>query len=326
MARSDLIINLVRAGSSGDKTLFRRSVEALIAEERAKQHHVLAERLTQYLQTNGSSSLCAAEDSSRFHELVSEVVPNRSLETLLLPEVVRQSFEELVEENQRSDLLRSYNLEPRHRILLVGPPGNGKTALAEALAEALVVPLLVVRYEGLIGSYLGETASRLAKLFEYVRTRRCVLFFDEFDVLGKERGDTHDSGEIKRVVSSLLLQIDALPSHVVVVTATNHAELLDRAVWRRFQLRLALPPPKRAQVEIWFERFEENIGQPLGYTPRTLATKLGSTSFAELEEFCADIRRRHVLSLPHSNLKQIVAERLKQWERRVAPSDSFEPQ
>lgn len=126
---------------------------------------------------------------------------------------------------------------------MTGEPGNGKTSLAEGIAHALAVPLVVARYDGLIASYLGETSSRLAKLFDYVRTRACVLFFDEFDTVGKERGDAHETGEIKRVVSSLLLQIDSLPSHVVVVTATNHPELLDRAVWRRFQLRLELPPP-----------------------------------------------------------------------------------
>lgn len=118
---------------------------------------------------------------------------------------------------------RSYGLEPRHRLLLVGPPGNGKTSLAEGIAEALMLPFLVVRYEGIIGSYLGETASRVARLFDYVRTRQCVLFLDEFDTLGKERGDPQETGEIKRVVSSLLLQLDNLPSHVLVVTATNHA-------------------------------------------------------------------------------------------------------
>lgn len=118
-----------------------------------------------------------------------------------------------------------------------------------------------------IGSFLGETSSRLKRLFDFVRTHQCVLFFDEFDTLGKERGDTHETGEIKRVVSSLLLQIDALPSHVVVITATNHAELLDRAVWRRFQLRLEMPAPTLAQKEDWFRRLQEKLEVPLGMTP-----------------------------------------------------------
>ena len=155
-------------------------------------------------------------------------------------------------------------------MLLAGPPGNGKTSLAEALAAELAVPLLTVRYESVIASYLGETAVRLSRLFEQIRMRRCMLFFDEFDVVGKERGDVHETGEIKRVVSSLLLQIDDLPSHVVVVTATNHPELLDRAVWRRFQLRLHLPPPSQALATEWFCRFEQRFGDKLGYEPSTL--------------------------------------------------------
>ena len=123
-------------------------------------------------------------------------------------------------------------------------------------------------------------------------------------------------GEIKRVVSSLLLQIDALPSHVVVVTATNHAELLDRAVWRRFQLRLSLPAPTTTQKEEWFTRFQAGLDVPIGFSPKTLATKIQASSFSDLEQFCEDIQRRYVLALPDSNLKRIVAARLKQWQAR----------
>jgi SpoVK/Ycf46/Vps4 family AAA+-type ATPase len=138
---------------------------------------------------------------------------------------------------------------------LVGPPGNGKTSLAEAVAEALAVPFFVVHYETMIGSFLGETAGRLKRVFDYARTTPCVLFFDEFDAVGKERGDIHETGEIKRVVTSLLMQIDDLPSYTIVIAATNHAELLDRAVWRRFQLRLGLPTPTTKELTGYFEKF-----------------------------------------------------------------------
>ena len=117
---------------------------------------------------------------------------------------VRHNGEQLVEEHARADVLRAHGLEPRHRVLLSGPPGNGKTSFAEAIAEALALPFFVVRYDLLIGSYLGETNTRLRRLFDYVRTQPSVLFFDEFDAIGKERGDTHETGEIKRVVSFLL--------------------------------------------------------------------------------------------------------------------------
>jgi len=295
----------------------------MAAEERAKRHIQLAERLEENLRQ--SSSAAKAPEVVRSFDgghggLLYEVQPRRGLDTLFLDEGVAAPVRELTEEQQRCDLLRSYGLEPRHRVLLAGPPGNGKTTLAEGIASELMVPLFVVRYEAVVGSFLGETSGRLKRLFDFARTHRCVLFFDEFDTLGKERGDTHETGEIKRVVSSLLLQIDSLPSHVVVVTATNHAELLDRAVWRRFQLRLNLPAPTMQQRVAWFERFERELGVALGLSPKTLASRLPVQNFADLEQFCQDVQRRYVLAIPSANMKQIVADRLAQWKRRVDPS------
>lgn len=324
MARSDLLIDLVRAGANGNHPLFRRALEALVVEERAKQHHVLADKLASHLTINGKMAAVVPMTSSRQVEtLVDERVPALRLSDLVLPDVVRDAAYELVEEHQRCDLLRSHNLEPRHRVLLVGSPGNGKTSLAEAIATELAAPLFIVRYEGLIASYLGETALRLSQLFDFVRTRRCVLFFDEFDVVGKERGDANETGEIKRVVSSMLLQLDALPSTVVAISATNHPELLDRAVWRRFQLRMELPPPTVKEVGEWFVRFEDLHTLKLGYTPATLAKHLYGLSFAELEEFSGDILRRYVLMLPSANLKAITKTRLAQWRlRRMAAENA----
>ncbi|MCA9674657.1 MAG: AAA family ATPase [Dehalococcoidia bacterium] len=326
MARSDLLLDLVRAGARGDQGVFRKALEALVAEERAKQHHVLADRLAAHLHNgNGNGSGPAVQLAlTRRNEpspLYGEVEPRRGLDDLILPPLVQESCRELVEEQHRGDLLRSHGLEPRHRVLLAGPPGNGKTSLAEALASELAVPLLVVRYEAVIASFLGETAVRLSRLFEQTRSRRCVLFFDEFDVVGKERGDVHETGEIKRVVSSLLLQVDALPSYVVVVTATNHPELLDRAVWRRFQLRLRLPPPSAAMIQEWLARFERRLGAPLGTSSAVLAKRLRGLSFSEVEQFGLDVQRRYVLSLPNADAASIVKERLKHWEHRFSLGD-----
>lgn len=320
MARSDLLISLVKAGTSGDYANFRKVVESLIAEERAKKHGVLADRLSELLDRNGSPPVpvTAASRNGAVHDLCVELTPARTIDDLILPETVRSACTELVEEHQRSELLRSYGLQPRNRVLLAGAPGNGKTSLAEALAHSMMVPLIVVRYDGIIASYLGETASRLKRLFDHIRTRGCLLFFDEFDTIGKERGDEHETGEIKRVVSSLLLQVDDLPGHVVVVTATNHPELLDRAVWRRFQLRLELPTPTRDMAIAFFESAVKRLDFSLGYAPRTLAEKLSGLSFAELEEFVADVSRRYVLSLPDADGKRIVSERLKQWKTRFS--------
>ena len=328
MARADLILKLVKASRQGNKDQIWRTVEALAADERAKNHNVLADRLLAQLQgeRGRSPQPMPLSPRSAAGPCMIEIVPQRRLDDLLLSADTEEVIRELVAEQHRADLLWSYNLEPRHRILLAGAPGNGKTSLAEAIADALNVPFLVVRYEAVVGSYLGETAQRIGQVFELARSRHCVLFFDEFDTVGKERGDLHETGEIKRVVSSLLLQIDALPSYVVVVTASNHPELLDRAVWRRFQVRLELPPPTQAQIEQWFTRFQDRGGlppaktlQPLGLSPRSLAQRLRGLSFAEVEDFGTDVLRKVVLDQPGADVKKIVEGRLRHWKRRFTP-------
>ena len=318
MARSDLLLSLVKAGARGDTTGARSVTEAIIAEERAKRHNVLADRLTTAMRVNGADPATAkfVGHNQRHREFLLEITPRRRLDDLILPDLTRQACDELIEEQHRASVLRAHSLEPRHRVLLVGPPGNGKTSLAEAIAEALAAPFFVVRYEAMIGSFLGETAARLKRVFDYARTTPCVLFFDEFDAVGKERGDVHETGEIKRVVTSLLMQIDDLPSYTVVVAATNHAELLDRAAWRRFQVRLALNPPSRRELAAYVERFARTLDEPLGRTAETVARTLGDVSYAEAEEFCRDVRRRSVLALGEKPMEVVVAERLKHWRER----------
>ena len=320
MARSDLLLALVSSGAGGDDLAFRRAAEALIAEEEGKNHSVLASQLAAALTRRRSSSgsnVTALGRSEAAAALFYEQEPQRRLSELVLPLRVRRAITELVEEHHRRDLLRSHGVEPRHRLLFVGPPGGGKTSLAEAVATELAVPLLSVRYEGLIGSFLGETSVRMDTLFAAVRLRPCVLFFDEFDTVAKERGDTHETGEIKRVVSSLLLQVDKLPSHVVVIAATNHAELLDRAVWRRMQLRLELPQPTRAGKVEWLDSWCAKAGVELGLSARTVADRLNSVSYAELEEFALDVQRREILAGPEPDVRAVTQQVLDQWVARV---------
>lgn len=324
MARADLVINLVETGIKGDLPRFKMTAEAIAADASLKHHHHLADKLRTILTaTDVIPSRSAVSNASELQNTFYELQARKTIDEMVLPEDVRDTFREVVEEHARRDLLRSYNLTPRHRILLSGPPGNGKTTLAEAFANHLGLPFLIVKYEGIINRYLGETSQHLDLMFEHVKTQRCVLFLDEFDSIGKEREDSNDNGEMKRVVNSLLKQIDMLPSHVVVIAATNHQNMLDRAMWRRFQVQLDIPKPTQAMAECWFKQFQERFGRSLGYAPSTLAQKLSGLSFAELEEFALDVQRKYVLGLPDSEtqLKKITAQRLKYWKNRYKSMD-----
>ena len=200
MARADLILELIKNSFSGNKYQFKKIVEAMIAEERTKQHTILADKLQMELDAVSrldnkellDRNMTSASVAPAVSNFLQEIPVRKSFDDMVLPKNVRTITNEFVEEQMRADILRSYSLEPRHKIMLVGKPGTGKTTYAEALAERLMLPLYVVRYDALIGSYLGETAMRLRQLFDFASSRRCILFFDEFDTIGKERGDSHE--------------------------------------------------------------------------------------------------------------------------------------
>lgn len=168
----------------------------------------------------------------------------------------------------------------------------------------------------------------MQRVIEYAKTQRCVLFMDEFETIGKERGDTNETGEIKRIVSSLLLQIDSLPDYVVVIAASNHAELLDKAVWRRFQIKVELSFPDFSQIVRFIvyivhisEQANINLGRDkkLDLKAKNLAHELEGASFAEVEEMCLTIARKAVLQQKTDNAMAVAEQIISQWQKRVKP-------
>ena len=318
MARSDLIVELVKAGVSGDQASVRETAEAIAAEERAKKHSGVADRIAKVLTsaTRPDMGGQARHGGVRVRDGsggIQRREPHRPLAELFLDRATRDACLELIEEQHRADVLRAHGIEPRHRLLLVGPPGNGKTSLAECLAYELALPLFVVRYDAVVTSYLGETAQRLRRLFDFVRTEPCVLFFDEFDAIGKERGDLHETGEIKRVVTTLLLQFDDLPSYCVLVGATNHPELLDRATWRRFEMRLDLERPSDDRMTEFFVQKLKQLPDKSGYTAKRLRAAVSPRNYSEAEDFFLDIRRHLALEQGRVTFRTLVRDRVNAW-------------
>lgn len=164
--------------------------------------------------------------------------------------------------------------------------------LAEVIATELGLPFLVVHYEDVVSSFLGETAGRLEKVFSEAAEAPCVLFFDEFDVVAKERSDAQETGEIKRLVSTLLLQMDRLPAHAIFVAATNHANLLDSAVWRRFDLTFEIKPPSIEDARKYWNILMARYNLPENTEPDLT----GAPSFSHIEKQAKNLRRRAILN------------------------------
>ncbi|MDP2759319.1 MAG: ATP-binding protein [Sideroxyarcus sp.] len=252
MASAKVLRQLIRAGSGGDIAAFKAASKSIIEEERQKQHHLLANDLEQILYGESkpvaSSSLARLlpslpTDKERGLPLLDIRQSQRSLEELVLSKVALAAMEDVLEEHRRADILRTYGLQPSSKVLFFGPPGCGKTMAAEVIAYELDLPLAIVRIDTLVSSYLGETAANLRKVFDFIEQNAVVALFDEFDALGKERADNNEHGELRRVVNAVLQMMDSYRGKSLLIAATNHEQILDSAVWRRFDDTLEFPLP-----------------------------------------------------------------------------------
>lgn len=291
---------MIAAYGARDDLKFRRAAQAIIQEEEAKKHTVLARELRTVLAANAGMGANEAAipidpptDRDSSLPLAQVTHPQRYLEDLVLDDHVKYSLRMIVDEAKRWPGLDQAGLPRRNRLLLSGPPGCGKTSAAGAIAHELGRPLVTARVEGLISSYLGETAANLANLFTFASTGPFVLFLDEFDSLGKMREDASDHGELRRVVNAVLQQIDAYAGPSMIIAATNHSQVLDSALWRRFDsvIELGLPTPQ--QVTQLLNRQMLGNGTEHAYA---YVEELASLPHAATEFFANSAKRHAFLS------------------------------
>ena len=170
-------------------------------------------------------------------------------------------------------------------MLFCGPPGCGKTMTANALAKELGLPIAYVHLDGLVSSYLGQTGTNIRKIFEFVKGKRIMLFLDEFDAIAKKRDDSHELGELKRVVTTLLQNMDEMPANVFLVAATNHHHLLDPAIWRRFDISILLEEPDEMQRKKMIEKSLQDFLKEYNIDLQILVVLTDGMSGAQIQTF-----------------------------------------
>lgn len=255
--------------------------------------------------TGASTGRSLPVDSESRFPLVEEV----SLKLISEPPLVLPPEQEAIV-NEFLSIAKSYaqieslGLANTLALLIYGPPGTGKTRLARHIAVELGLPLYVARLDGLVSSYLGSTSKNIRALFDFAAKNPCILFLDEFDAIAKLRGDSQELGELKRVVNSFIQNLDSLGSQSIIVGATNHPELLDSAIWRRFNFRIEVTlPNEEMRREMW-----QLFLPPLSYSSKEIDLLVDLTdgfSGSDIHECCLRLKRGQIINKKHPEFKQV---------------------
>ena len=241
MAASKHLIALLRSHIDGDNEQFLSVAMQVAAHEARQGHGNLAKQLRDLIDearslktSRASRPVPFAQPKGELAALVSASYSDTRFASMVLPTALEERLKRIVREQRQHHRLTTHGLYPRRKILLIGPPGSGKTMTATALAGELALPLFMVVFDSLITKFMGETAAKLRLVFDAMLETRGVYFFDEFDAIGSRRAERNDVGEIRRVLNSFLQFLENDDSESLIVAATNHPKLLDSALFRRF--------------------------------------------------------------------------------------------
>lgn len=253
MASAEQLKALLESHLAGDEERFFSVAMQVAAHEAKLGHGKLAEELRALVDAakkrrGTGPPVPISRPRGELASLLEASYPKARLGQMILGAALAGQIQRVIREQRHAGRIAEHGLSPRRKLLLVGPPGTGKTLTASVLAGELGLPLLQVRLDGLLTKFMGETAAKLRQVFDATNQMRGVYFFDEFDAIGSQRGLSNDVGEIRRVLNSFLQMLEQDRSHSLILAATNHAEILDTALFRRFDDVLHYELPDAAQI------------------------------------------------------------------------------
>jgi SpoVK/Ycf46/Vps4 family AAA+-type ATPase len=323
--KADILKLLLQAHADGDETTFRKAALQLAAAESTAGHVRVADEIRAIIAkmpaTNARKSPSVVDIAAPRGELADLLEAghrDERLRDIVLRDDARELLLRVISENRSRSRLERFGVGPRRRLLFQGPPGCGKTLAAAVLAGEMGLPLMTVRLDALFSRFLGATGVQLRAIFAEMPRRPGVYLFDEFDAVAKARGDSQDVGEMNRVVTAFLQLVDADVSGSILVAATNHVELLDRAVFRRFDVIVPFEKPTREQlVELLMLRLAPvGLGRPLA---ERHAAHAEGWSFADVVRACDDAVRSMALDEREEVAERDLLEALEALKRRELP-------
>jgi len=319
MPSADQVKALIASLTEGDEAHFFSVAMQIAASEARMGHEKLAEEIRSlidkakarpFVPSRGPIPL--ARPRGELAEILTASYPTVRLKDMVLAPATKRKLERVIREHKAIQVIRDQGLSPRRKLLLSGKPGTGKTLTASALAGELGLPLFVVRLDGLITKFMGETAAKLRLVFETLGRTRGVYLFDEFDSIGSARGMGNDVGEIRRVVNSFLQLVEQDHSDSLVIAATNHAQILDSALFRRFDdmIRYDLPDKQRI-VETLKAKLGHFKAQKVQWLK--IATLARGLSFADIARACDEAVKDSLIHghtyITHMQLVRAISDR-----------------
>lgn len=244
---------------------------------------------------SSSSSYSIPVDAESRMNLADVIYPAQNDIKVVLSKRNAEKLESFILSYQNADKLNSVGIDAPNSLLLYGPPGCGKTKCAYLIAKQLNLPLVIARLDSMISSYLGTTAKNIRSLFEFSQKMPCVLFLDEFDAIAKARDDNNELGELKRVVNSLLQNIDTMSKDSLILAATNHHQLLDLAIWRRFNYKLEIELPDMDAIAELINLFTNNLYIFSKKEVLEISTLFIGLSGADIEEIITKSLRNSII-------------------------------